>query len=81
MRIRTGYGIRKTQGYSVMLNILYLYDTVEVMIMSRYRYRPVTITDRDRSLPNFTVTCVTSITDRNIVCFGHIFNVLFKKLM
>ena len=73
--------------------------TVEVMIMSRYRYRPVTVfgsplptvtvfgptlpnvtqrdinvTDRYRSLP-FTVTCVTSVTDRNIVCFEQIFKV------
>ncbi len=83
--------------------------------MSRYRYRPVTVslpflglryrplpfsdqrypkllnvtstlptvTDLYRSLPNFTVTCVTSVTsvtDRNIVCFEQIFKVLFKKM-
>ena len=55
--------------------------TLKVLIVSRYRYRPVTIplpfwglryrplltvTDRYRSLPNLTVTCVTSVTDRNI---------------
>ena len=43
--------------------------------------RDINVTDRYRSLPNFTVTCVTSVTDRNIVCFEHIFKVLLKKLM
>ena len=54
-------------------------DTVEVMIMSRYRYRPVTVTDRYRSLPNFTVTCVTTVTpvtDRNKGPSEQIFKVL-----
>jgi hypothetical protein len=66
------------------------------MIMSRYRYRPVTVfgptlpnitqrdinvTDRYRPLPNLTVTCVTSVTGRNIVCFEQIFKFLLKKLM
>jgi hypothetical protein len=41
-----------------------------------HRYRPLqTVTDRYRTLPNFTVTCVTSVTDRNIVCFEQIFKV------
>ncbi len=40
------------------------------------RYRPLqTVTDRYRPLPNFTVTCVTSVTDRNIECFEQIFKV------
>ena len=34
--------------------------------------RDINVTDRYRSLPNFTVTCVTSVTDRNIVCFEQI---------
>jgi hypothetical protein len=43
--------------------------------------RDITVTDCYRPLPNFTVTCVTSVTDRNIVCFEQIFKVLFRKLM
>jgi len=35
-----------------------------------------TITDRYRSLSNFTVTCVTSVTDPNTGPFGQIFKVL-----
>ena len=38
--------------------------------------RDINVTDRYRPLPNFTVTCVTSVTDRNIVCFEQIFKVL-----
>jgi hypothetical protein len=34
-----------------------------------------TVTDRYYPLPNFTVTCVTSVTDRSIVCFEQIFKV------
>ncbi len=37
------------------------------------------VTDRYRPLPNFTVTCVTCVTDRNIVCFEQIFKVLLKN--
>ncbi len=40
-----------------------------------------TVTDRYWSLTNFTVTWVTSVTDRNIVCFEQIFKVLLKKLL
>jgi hypothetical protein len=43
--------------------------------------RDINVTDRYRPLPNFTINFVTSVTDRNIVCFEHIFKVLFKKLM
>ena len=49
-------------------------------VTQRYSTLP-TVTDRYEPLPNFTVTCVTSVTDRNIVCFEHIFKVLLKKLM
>ena len=50
------------------------------------RYWPLPIdTDRYRSLPNFTVTCVTSvtrvksITDRNKGPFEHIYLKFYKK--
>ena len=43
--------------------------------------RDINVTDRYRSLPNFTVTCVTSVTGHKIVCFEQIFKVLLKKLM
>jgi hypothetical protein len=59
------------------------------MIMFRYRYRFwVSVTDRycflvnvtqsDINVPNFPVTCVTSVTDPNIRPFEQIFKV-FKK--
>ena len=43
-----------------------------------------TVTDRYRSLPKFTVTCVTtfkSVTDRNKGPLEQIFKVLLNKLM
>jgi hypothetical protein len=53
--------------------------------MSRYRDRFGSyVTDRYTTLltaTEFYRYSVTSVTDRNIVCFEHIFKVLLKKLM
>ena len=51
-------------------------------VTDRYRFRAnvtqryATLHQRYRPLPNFTVPCVKSVTDRNTVCFEQIFKVL-----
>ncbi len=69
------------------------YDYVPLPLPSITVFEPIlpNVTQRytnvtDHYIPlltvtEFTVTCVTSVTNRNIVCFEQIFKVLLKKLM
>ncbi len=68
------------------LGLRYRYRSVTVFgpTLPNVTQRDINVTNRHGPLPNFTVTCVTSVTsvtDHNIMYFEHIFKVLFKKLM